>query len=144
MPSFEEVLIHEELQYNKSYLMEEHANLLAKMTNEQRVVYDRIMEFVAHRNGKFYFLYGHRGTGKTYLWRTLSAAVRSRGDIVLNVVSSGITSFLLPGGRTTHSRFAIPLSVVEDSTCNIKHGSPLAKLIELSKLIIWDDAPMMH
>ncbi|CAH9106191.1 unnamed protein product, partial [Cuscuta epithymum] len=144
MPSLEEVLIHEELRYDKSYLMEEHAKLLAEMTDEQRVVYDRIMESVDCRNGKFYFLYGHGGTGKTYLWRTLSAAVRSRGDIVLNVASSGIASLLLPGGRTAHSRFAIPLTVVEDSTCNIKHGSPLAKLIELSKLIIWDEAPMMH
>ncbi|KAH0665027.1 hypothetical protein KY285_026233 [Solanum tuberosum] len=42
------------------------------------------------------------------------------------------------GGRTALSRFAIPLNPAEDSTCNIKQGSPLAKLI------IWDEAPMMH
>ncbi|CAH9113153.1 unnamed protein product [Cuscuta epithymum] len=34
--------------------------------------------------------------------------------------------------------------MTEDSMCNIKHGSPLAKLIQLSKLIIWDEAPMTH
>ncbi|XP_070037710.1 uncharacterized protein [Nicotiana tomentosiformis] len=49
-----------------------------------------------------------------------------------------------PGGRTAHSRFAIPLNPTEDSTCNIKQGSPLAKLIVKAKLIIWDEAPMMH
>ncbi|XP_019225110.1 PREDICTED: uncharacterized protein LOC109206711 [Nicotiana attenuata] len=48
------------------------------------------------------------------------------------------------GGRTAHSRFAIPLNPTEDSTCNIKQSSPLANLIIKTKLIIWDEAPMMH
>ncbi|XP_019152454.1 PREDICTED: uncharacterized protein LOC109149248 [Ipomoea nil] len=55
-----------------------------------------------------------------------------------------MASLLLPGGRTTHFRFAIPLSLNEDSTCNISQGSDLAELIIKSKLIIWDEAPMMH
>ncbi|XP_031106347.1 ATP-dependent DNA helicase PIF1-like [Ipomoea triloba] len=74
----------------------------------------------------------------------MSAGLRSRGEIVLNVASSGIASLLLPGGRTAHSRFAIPICINEDSTCNIKQGSPLAELIVKAKLIIWDEAPMMH
>ncbi|MCH85030.1 helicase-like protein [Trifolium medium] len=45
-------------------------------------------------------------TGKTYIWRALSAALRSTCDIVLAVASSGIASLLIPGGRTAHSRFA--------------------------------------
>lgn len=52
--------------------------------------------------------------------------------------------YILPGGQTAHSRFAIPLNPAEDSTCNIKQGSPLAKLIVKAKLIIWNEAPMMH
>ncbi|XP_075096389.1 uncharacterized protein LOC107763668 [Nicotiana tabacum] len=48
------------------------------------------------------------------------------------------------GGRTAHSRFMIPLNVTEDSTCNIKQSTPLANLIIKAKLIIWDEAPMMH
>ncbi|XP_073154173.1 uncharacterized protein [Henckelia pumila] len=66
------------------------------------------------------------------------------GEIVLNVASSGIVSLLLPGGRTTHSRFAILFNPNEESTCNIKQGSLLVELIEKSKLIIWDEASMMH
>ncbi|KAG5610801.1 hypothetical protein H5410_022082 [Solanum commersonii] len=95
-------------------------------------------------SGGFFFLYGFGGTGKTFIWRTLSAAIRSKGDIVLTVASSGIASLLLPGGRTSHSRFVIPLNINEDSTCNIKQGTPLANLIVKAKLIIWDEAPMMH
>ncbi|GJS31895.1 hypothetical protein Tco_0492515 [Tanacetum coccineum] len=55
-------------------------------------------------------------TSKTFVWKTLSAAIRRRRDIVLNVASSGIAALLLPGGRTAHSRFAIPINVNEDST----------------------------
>ncbi|XP_073119824.1 uncharacterized protein [Henckelia pumila] len=69
---------------------------------------------------------------------------RPEGEIVLNVASSGIASLLLPGGRTTHSRFEIPFNPNEKSTCNIKQGSPLAEINEKSKLIIWDEATMMH
>ncbi|KAL5123487.1 hypothetical protein HKD37_02G004065 [Glycine soja] len=54
----------------------------------------------------------------------------------------GIAALLIHGGRTVHSRFAIPINVDENSTCNIKQGSPLAELIAKSKLIIWDEAPM--
>ncbi|XP_031120495.1 ATP-dependent DNA helicase PIF1-like [Ipomoea triloba] len=94
--------------------------------------------------GGIFFVYGYGGTRKTFVWRTLSAALRSKGDIVLNVASSGIASLLLPGGRTAHSRFAIPLNPNEDSTCNINQGSELAELIVKCKLIIWDEAPMVH
>ncbi|XP_019195824.1 PREDICTED: uncharacterized protein LOC109189666 [Ipomoea nil] len=94
--------------------------------------------------GGLFFVYGYGGTGKTFLWRALSSALRSKSQIVLNVASSGIASLLLPGGRTAHSRFAIPIAVNEDSTCNIRTGSELAELLVQTKLIIWDEAPMMH
>ncbi|XP_073277636.1 uncharacterized protein [Primulina huaijiensis] len=76
--------------------------------------------------------------------KTLSAYLRSKGEIVLNVASSGIASLLLPGGRTVYSHFAIPFNPNEESTCNIKQGSHLAELIVKSKLIIWDETPMTH
>ncbi|XP_031101949.1 uncharacterized protein LOC116005851 [Ipomoea triloba] len=81
---------------------------------------------------------------KTFLWRAVSLSIRAKGEIVINVASSGIASLLLPGGRTAHSRFSIPISVNEDSTCNINQGSQLAELIVHAKLIIWDEAPMIH
>lgn len=62
----------------------------------------------------------------------------------ITVASSGIASQLIPGGRTAHSRFGIPINCHEDSTCNIMQGSHLAELIEHTKLIIWDEAPMTN
>ncbi|XP_073152982.1 uncharacterized protein [Henckelia pumila] len=101
------------------------------------------MVAVDSNKGGMFFVYGYGGTGKTFIWKTLSAALKSKGEIVLNVASNGIAS-LLPGGITAYSRFAIPFNPNEESTCNIKQGSPLAELIVKSKLIIWNEAPMMH
>ena len=69
------------------------------------------MTAVLNDCGGFFFLYGYGGTGKTFIWNTLSSALQSQRKIVLNVASSGIASLLLPGGRIAHSRFSIPLSI---------------------------------
>ncbi|XP_057793359.1 uncharacterized protein LOC131009979 [Salvia miltiorrhiza] len=140
----ENTLINDELRYDRRALTEEHKVLITQLTDEQRCVYDTIMSAAQSNSGGMFFIYGYGGTGKTFIWNTLSAALRSKGEIVLNVASSGIASLLLPGGRTAHSRFKIPINVNEDSTCNIHQGSPLAELIIRCKLIIWDEAPMMH
>ncbi|XP_047962051.1 uncharacterized protein LOC125206878 [Salvia hispanica] len=125
-------------------LAREHLIYVSKFTDEQHHVYDTIMFAIDSNHGGLFFVYGYGGTGKTFIWKTLSAAIRSKGDIVLNVDSSGIASLLLPGGRTAHSRFKIPINPNEDSICNIKQGSALAELIVRAKLIIWDEAPMVH
>ncbi|CAN6996364.1 unnamed protein product, partial [Brassica rapa subsp. trilocularis] len=120
----ENLLLQEELNYPKDELRLQHDEWIGKLTDEQRSVYDQII-------------------GKTFLWNILSAAIRSQGEIVLNVASSGIASLLLPGGRTAHSRFGIPINPDEFSTCKIQPGSNQAELIARSSLIIWDEAPMM-
>lgn len=136
-------LIVEELNYDRNEMSEYLDQCLSSITDEQRHAYDKIINAVYGNKGGFFFLYGYGGTGKTFVWKTLSASIRSRGDIVLNVASSGIAALLLPGGRTAHSRFKIPIPITEDSTCNIKHNNPHAKLLIKAKLIIWDEAPMM-
>ncbi|XP_058725616.1 uncharacterized protein LOC131596898 [Vicia villosa] len=102
------------------------------------------MHAVTEQNGGVFFLYGYGGTGKTFMWNTLSAALCSNRDIVLNVASSGIASLLLPGGRTAHSRFKIPVPCLDSSICDIPKNSDLAGLLQITKLIIWDEAPMAN
>ncbi|XP_019151929.1 PREDICTED: uncharacterized protein LOC109148648 [Ipomoea nil] len=128
----------------KDFPLMPNDKLVHQLTEEQRDIYGEVLQDAENNLGGLFFVYGYVGTGKTFLWRALSSALRSKGDIVLNVASSGIASLLLPGGRTAHSRFSIPIAVNEDSTCNISQSSPLAQLIMQSKLIIWDEAPMMH
>nr|GEY25326.1 DNA helicase [Tanacetum cinerariifolium] len=59
------------------------------------------------------------------------------GKIVLAVASSGFTSLLLRAGRTTYSRFRLPLDLTDDTVCHaIKHNK-LANLLIETDLIIW-------
>ncbi|XP_031095204.1 uncharacterized protein LOC115999495 [Ipomoea triloba] len=138
------ILLFEELNYDCETLQVESKELASRLTDEHKEIYNTIIQDLSNGSGELFFVFGYGGTGKTYLWRALSATLRASGDIVINVASSGIASLLLPGGRTAHSRFSIPIAINEDSTCNIKQGSHLAELIVRSKLIIWDEAPMMH
>ncbi|KAL6581830.1 hypothetical protein OROMI_005844 [Orobanche minor] len=107
----------------------EHRKLLSSLTDEQRAIHDKILNAVANDKGGLFFVYGYGGTGKTFVWNTLSAAIRAKGEIVLNVASSGIAALLLPGGRTAHSRFGIPFVVYENSDCSIAAGSDLKAIM---------------
>jgi len=102
------------------------------------------MQAVNNNEGGMFFLYGFGGTGKTFIWRTLTSSLRAKNQIVIVVASSGIASLLLPRGRTAHSKFKIPVPIFENSTCNIHQGSQLAELLNQTSLIIWDEAPMVH
>ena len=76
--------------------------------------------------------------------KVIAARIRSEGGIVICVASTGLAAQNLEGGRTAHSRFKIPIDILEDSTCSIKAQSSLAKLIKMSKLIIWDEVFSCH
>ncbi|KAF8081255.1 hypothetical protein N665_0897s0011 [Sinapis alba] len=139
----ENVLILDELNYDLVEMQANHDTNFQKMTDEQRKIYDEIIGAVIEDGGGMFFVYGFGGTGKNFLWKILSAAVRCIGNIVLNTASSGIASLLLPGGRTAHSRFSIPINQDEFTTCSLSHGSDKTDLIKEASLIIWDEAPMM-
>ncbi|OMO88819.1 DNA helicase PIF1, ATP-dependent [Corchorus capsularis] len=140
----EDRLIQQELDYDRDELQHQHAIMVAGRTNEQKRIYDEVLNSVLGNEPKLFFVYGYGGTGKTYLWNTIIAALRCRSMIVIVVASSGIASLLLPGERTAHSRFKIPIEINERSTCQIKKGTQLAKLMKKASLIIWDEAPMIH
>lgn len=88
------------------------------------------------RNGQVLaIVYGHGDTRKTFLWTTIIYAIRSKGNIVLAVIAS----LSLDSGRTTHSRFKIPLDLTNTLLCNINKMKQLAQLLIETTLIIWDE-----
>jgi hypothetical protein len=61
------------------------------------------------------------------------------------MASSGIAALLLEGGCTAHSRFKIPIAgLCGSSACYVPLNSPQAALIRVTRLIVWDEAPMAH
>ncbi|GAU22698.1 hypothetical protein TSUD_138210 [Trifolium subterraneum] len=78
--TFENKLIADELSYDRVELGALHASLVQKLTEEQHAVYKEIMTSVLSGYGQFFFLYGYGGTGKTFLWRTLSAGLRAQRE----------------------------------------------------------------
>ncbi|KAK1352679.1 ATP-dependent DNA helicase [Heracleum sosnowskyi] len=137
-------LLNEELDYDRPKLKALHQKNINALNESQKKAYDAIVQSVQLDEGKIFFVSGHGGTGKTFLWNTITSKFRSESMIVLPVATSGIASLLLPNGRTAHSRFRIPLDVTAESTCEIKHGTQLAKLLQKTSLIIWDEAPMTN
>lgn len=60
-----------------------------------------------------------------------------------DVTSPGITGLLLNHGRTTRSILKTPLKLNEKFPRVFSKQSDLAELIRETKLIIWDEVPMM-
>ena len=137
-------LIATELNYDLIEQIAEHDLSLAQLNEGQRNAYSTILHSITDGSQSLHFVQGPAGTGKTFLYKVLCNYFRSKGKIVLCVASSGIAALLLPGGRTSHSRFKIPIVINESSTCTISRNTLLAGLIQETALIIWDEVPMQH
>ena len=137
-------LILEELSYDRTALLKQSAEMSAFLNADQRAIYDYVIQSVYTKQSFLYFVSGHEGTDKTFLWNAILATLRAQDHIVLAVASCGVASLLLPGGRTAHSRFKIPLDIQQNSICGIPRGTMLAGLILRTSLVIWDEAPMSH
>ncbi|CAN1249080.1 ATP-dependent DNA helicase pif1 [Linum perenne] len=137
-------LLSDELHWNEEQMRDVFNTNYRKLNEEQKRAFDMITTAVHEKNGKCFFVEGPGGTGKTFLWKVISAKLRSEGKIVLCVATSGIAALLMEGGRTAHSKFHIPIKLTETSTCDIFHGTEVAELIQQASLIIWDEAPMAH
>ncbi|XP_074356564.1 uncharacterized protein LOC141696304 [Apium graveolens] len=137
-------LIVEETSYNKEELRLNHDKAHKNLNSRQLDVYNAVVDNVNKNKGGMFFVYESGGCGKMFLWQTLCSRFRSEGKIGLPVVGSGIAATLLPGGRTAHSRFKIPLKLDQSFIAGIKYGTNIAELMQHTSLIIWDEAPIQH
>ena len=137
-------LLAEQLGYNIEDLKVTVQHNCGLFNAEQQSVFDAAMDSVNNNLGKMLFVHSAGGGGKTFVCNTIAAAVRSQGKVALCVASSGIAALLLEGGCTAHSRFKIPIELVDTSVCPITHGTFLHEVIKLTGAIIWDEVPMQH
>ncbi|XP_073120339.1 uncharacterized protein [Henckelia pumila] len=135
--------LFKEIQTERDIIIPTEDLLAIKQLNEeQKVAYDQILHHVNNNIPNAFFIDGPGGTGKTFLYRALLATIYSAGHIALATATSGVAASLLPGGRTSHSRFKIPIGENNSKPCSISKQSALAQLIKSTKLIIWDEATM--
>ena len=106
-------------------MSEEDILLQSKLNIEQKRTYNIILERVYSNKSGAFFIDGPGGTVKTFLYRALLAAVRTKGFIALAT-----------------ARFKIPVDIDDSFTCNISKQSLLAILIRDSELIVWDEVSM--
>ena len=138
-------LIATELDYdvNKQVSLRDQAVL--NLSLEQRDTFDTIIEWTFNSSQTaHFFVHGAAGPGKTFLYETLCYYYCAEDAIILCVASTGIAAQLLPGGRTSHSCFRIPIICLDTSTSHVSARSELADLICRTTLIIWNEVPMQN
>nr|GEV25180.1 DNA helicase [Tanacetum cinerariifolium] len=118
-------LLMEERNYSRDLLMQDATNFIPKLNHDQKEIYDLIINASEKSRQELVFVYGHGGTGKTFLWKTIISSLRSQGKIVLAVASSSIASLLLPVGRTTHSRFKLPLDLTDETLRDLMNANEI-------------------
>ena len=126
--------IRDHLCYDREKLKKFADECLIKFNHGQSQIYKTIMQSSPENN--MFFIDGPGGTGKTFLYNTILAKLRSEGKVGVAVATSGIAANLLDGGQTAHSIFKIPLKIHHESTCNINVNSESADLIRLADVII--------
>lgn len=135
-----------EKDYDQDELAERVRTNVPLLNAEQKNVYDSLMKIVDDGTGGIYFLDAPGGTGKTFVISLILATIRSRSQIALAVVSSGIAATLLEGGRTAHSALKLPMNLltVDKPTYTTTKNSATAKLMRECKILIWDECTMAH
>ena len=117
-----------------------------KLLPDQQRSYNTINDSATMHRGGMFFLNTPGGTGKIFVTTLLLAKVRQQSMVSIAVASSSIAATLLPGGRTAHSTFKLPLNLAKNktSTCIILNNSALAKVFTMWTLIIWDECTISH
>jgi len=143
--STEPAVIREEMDYNLEDLTAVVQEREPNFTDEQRAIFQAVMNAVTQESQLLIFIDARGGCGKTFLLNTILSAVRSTdgGSIALAMATTGIAANLLTLGRTFHSRLKAPLMPSEESTLNITAQSNLAKLIQKCKIMMIDEATML-
>jgi ATP-dependent DNA helicase PIF1 len=115
---------------------QEHLDMYTSLNKEQREGFDEILDCVMNKKSHVFFVDGLGGTGKTFLYKALLGRVRSEGLIAIATATSGIVASILPGGRTAHSRFKIPIKLADNSTCSFTKQSGIAELLRTASLYL--------
>ncbi len=124
-------------------------DMMNKLNDEQREMVDAILTAVKEIEEnqppkcRAFFLDGVGGSGKTTVYNTVMALMRSRGHHTESSAWTGIAATLLRGGKTVHATFKLPVPLNETSTSSITPTSKDAARLKDAMIIIIDEASMV-
>ena len=114
-------------------ILEDNMMAASKLKEQQQYVYDIILDKVSTETAAAFFIDGQGGTSKTYLYRAILGAIRTKNYIALAIASSGVAAAILPSGWTAHLRFKLSIEIEDNVTCIISKHSSLAWLVKSTK-----------
>jgi len=135
--------IHE-YSWDLKALREEQKKMTSMLTPDQKKIFERVVQSVRKGDGQLFFIDAPGGCGKSFTANCIMNEIRLEKSLVLACASSGIAATMLLGGSTAHNKFQIPIDLTEDSVCDVRDGTERYNLIKNAKLVVWDEAPMMH
>ena len=141
------VIVRDELDFNVAEAAARTEQAKLRFTDEQAAIFDTILTAVKSRQQRLIFIQAAGGCGKTMLINAVLEAVRSLepgGCVALATATTGKAAMHLLKGRTFHSRFKAPLILDEDCRLRIPLGTELAKLVEMARLMVIDEATMLN
>ncbi|GBM10774.1 hypothetical protein AVEN_153-1 [Araneus ventricosus] len=114
---------------------------MVMLNPEKRSIFDAVMnaiQDVDEASPKTFCVNAFAESGKSFLFNAIIRSVRGLGEISVPVTWTGIAAINLEGGRTAHSRFMLPVPILENSSHNTEDG----RFLKASKIIIWDECTM--
>ena len=92
---------------------------------------------------RIFYVDGPGGAGKSFLFEALLAWTRARGGIAVPCAWSGLAATLLPGGRTCHSTFGLPVPLPPaEVSLTVTARSGRGAVLQSAVLILWDECSM--
>jgi hypothetical protein len=137
-----------ETNYNRDEQREIAEINIGTLNTDQQIVYNEIMAAVdsVTRNiqppKNVFFIKAPGGTGKTFVFNTILAKLRSEGKVAVASASSGVAALLLVGGNTAHKKLRLPIKLHQHSFCMFSEKSNTWQMLKQAAIIIWDEAPM--
>ena len=98
-------LIDEELNYHIDMLDEQANRLYMQLNTEQKNAYQQIISSVLKKEPNIFFVSGHGGTGKTFLWNTIVCYLRAQKKKCTNCCI--IRSCVIVTSKWTYRAFTV-------------------------------------
>ncbi|XP_050337773.1 ATP-dependent DNA helicase pif1-like [Bactrocera neohumeralis] len=115
----------------------------SKLNQEQTLIVEEVLSSVRNESPNCYFIDEPGGSGETFIYTALCHILRGENKVVLPVAWTGIAANLLPGGRTSHALFKLPVPILDTSVSSMRPNSKEAQLLRKTDLFIWDEVSMV-